>query len=85
MARVQVSDEVWASFRAALGVTPVNVALGNLVEREVSRQRRRSTDDVEGARLAIEDARSTAKGLEELAMRLERVVASEAASRQPGM
>lgn len=83
MARVQISDEVWASFRAALGVTPVNVALGELVEREVGRQRRRSADDVEGARLALEDARLTAKELERLAMRLERVAANEGVPQRP--
>jgi hypothetical protein len=37
MARVQASDEMWAAFRAQLGVTPVSVALGRLVEREVGR------------------------------------------------
>jgi hypothetical protein len=35
MARVQVSGEVWAAFQAGLGTTPVNVALGELVRREV--------------------------------------------------
>ena len=72
MARVQVSDDVWASFRAALGITPVNVALGELVEKEVGRQRRRSANDSEGARLAIEDARSVVAELESLIARLER-------------
>jgi hypothetical protein len=55
-----------------LGVTPVNVALGKLVEREVGRRRRRSADDAERARLAIEDARSVARELETLVTRLER-------------
>jgi hypothetical protein len=73
MARVQVSDEVWASYRAGLGVTPVNVALGELVEREVGRQRRRSARDLGDARLALEDARSLAEELEALITRLERV------------
>src|SRR5438046_7212563 len=73
MARVQVSDEAWASFRAGLGATPVNVALGELVEREVGRQRRRSAGDVEGARLALEDARSVAEELAALVARLERI------------
>jgi hypothetical protein len=40
MARVQVSDEVWAAYRAQLGTTPVSVGLGRLVEREVARRRR---------------------------------------------
>lgn len=76
MARVQVSDEVWASFRAGLGVTPVNIALGKLVEREVGRQRRRTADDAQEAQAAIEDARSVANELETLALRLERTTAS---------
>jgi hypothetical protein len=73
MARVQVSDEVWASYRAGLGVTPVNVALGKLVEREVGRQRRRAADDVQAARLGLEDARSVAEEIEMLITRLEQV------------
>jgi hypothetical protein len=71
MARVQVSDEVWASFRSGLGVTPVSVALGKLVEREVGRQRRRSANDAESARLALEDARLLTRELETLIGRLE--------------
>lgn len=83
MARVQVSDETWASFRAGLGVMPVNVALGELVEREVGRQRRRSADDVQGARLALEDARSVAAELEALIKRLERIEHSGGQGVQP--
>ena len=71
MARVQVGDDVWAAFRSGLGATPVNVALGKLVEREVGRQRRRSAEDVEGAQLALEDARSLAQELGTLIARLE--------------
>jgi hypothetical protein len=71
MARVQVSDDVWASFRAALGVTPVSVALGRLVEREVGRQRRQSAGATETARLALDDARSLAQELEAMIRRLE--------------
>jgi hypothetical protein len=37
IARVQVSDQVWAAFRAGLRTTPGNVALGELVTREVGR------------------------------------------------
>jgi len=74
MARVQVSDDVWAKFRTGLGVTPVNVALGELVEREVGRQHRRAASDVEGARLALEDARSVTQELETLTARLEGIV-----------
>jgi hypothetical protein len=71
MARVQVSDEVWSAFRVGLGPTPVSIALGELVEREVGRQRRRSAGDPETARLAIEDARSVAQELASLIDRFE--------------
>jgi hypothetical protein len=71
MARVQVSDEVWSAFRIGLGPTPVSIALGELVEREVGRERRRSAGDPETARLAIEDARSVAAELEALITRLQ--------------
>ena len=71
MARVHVSDDVWATYRAGLGVKPVNVALGELVAREVGRQSRRSASDVESARLALDDARSLAEELKALVVRLE--------------
>ena len=76
MARVQVSDETWASFRAGLGITPVSVALGKLVEREVGRQRRRSAGDLEAARQALEDAHAVADELTALIGRLERFARS---------
>jgi len=57
MARVQVSDEIWAAYRAGLGATPVSVALGELVRREVARSARRTASDLEGVRIALEDAR----------------------------
>ncbi len=41
MARVHVSDEVWAEFRRAAGNTPMSQVLGRLVEREVERDRAR--------------------------------------------
>lgn len=41
MARVHVSDEVWAEFRRAAGNTPMSQLLGRLVEREVERDRAR--------------------------------------------
>jgi hypothetical protein len=47
MARVQVSDETWAAYRASLGTTPVSVALGKLVEREVASHHRRSALDAD--------------------------------------
>jgi hypothetical protein len=72
MARVQASDEVWAAFRSQLGATPVSVALGRLVEREVGRTARASATDGDGARLALEDAREVARELAGLITRLER-------------
>ena len=72
MARVQVSDEVWATYRASLGPTPVSVALGKLVTREVGRAARRSASDADGARLALEDARRLSDELASLIARLER-------------
>jgi hypothetical protein len=76
MARVQVSDEVWSAFRASLGATPVNVALGDLVRREVGRRERRSASDEQGVRLAVADARAVADELQEMIVRLERQVSS---------
>ena len=76
MARVQASDETWAAFRAQLGVTPVSVALGRLVEREVARSARSSTSDAEGVRVALEDAREVAGELAALIARLEPLAAS---------
>ncbi|HME04852.1 MAG TPA: hypothetical protein VKG38_17650 [Solirubrobacteraceae bacterium] len=69
MARVQVSDEVWSAFRASLGATPVNVALGELVRREVGM--RRTASDEQGVRLAVEDARAVAGELQEMIARLD--------------
>jgi hypothetical protein len=71
MARVQVSDETWSAFRASLGSTPASVALGRLVEREVSAHRRRSALDAEGVRAAVGDARLVADELASLIARLE--------------
>jgi hypothetical protein len=72
IARVQVSDEVWAAFRAGLRTTPVNVALGELVRREVGRKARRSAADADGIRIALADAREVADELTSLIARLER-------------
>jgi len=72
MARVHVSDETWAAFRAQLGAMPVSVALGRLVERDVARSVRRSTSDGEGVRVALEDAREVAEELASMIGRLER-------------
>ncbi len=71
MARVQVSDEVWSAFRANLGATPVSVALGELVRREVGRRERRSASDEQGVRLAVEDARAVADELQAMIARLD--------------
>ena len=71
MARVQVSDETWAAFRAQLGTTPVSVALGRLVERDAARMARSSSSDAEGIRVALEDARGVADELRLLIARLE--------------
>jgi hypothetical protein len=71
MARVQASDETWAAFRDHLGVTPVSVALGRLVEREVARTARSSASNPEGVRVALEDAREVAGELAALIARLE--------------
>jgi len=76
MARVQVSDEVWNAFRASLGATPVSVALGELVMREVGRRERRTASDEQGVRLAVQDARAVADELQEMIARLERRVSS---------
>ena len=72
MARVQVSDEIWAAYRAGLGATPVSVALGELVRREVARSARRTASDLEGVRIALEDARQLSDELAALIARLER-------------
>jgi hypothetical protein len=77
MARVQVSDEVWAAFRAGLGTTPVNVALGELVRHDVARNARRSADDASGIRIALADAREVADELTSLIARLERAAAND--------
>jgi len=80
MARVQTSDDTWAAFRAQLGVTPVNVALGRLVEREVGRTARGSASDVEGTRVALEGARQVAEELAAMITRLELVAAKSTPS-----
>jgi len=78
MARVQVSDEVWAAYRAGLGMTPVSVALGELVRREVGRAARRSAGDPDRARLALEDAHQLSDELASLIARLERTAGAGA-------
>jgi hypothetical protein len=80
MTRVQVSDETWAAYRVALGATPVSVALGQLVEREVASHHRRTALDAEGVRDAVRDARAVAGELERLIARLEQAVAHRPAT-----
>ena len=81
IARVQVSDEVWAAFRAGLGTTPVNAALGELVRREVGRKARRSANDAGVIRAALADAREVADELTSLIARLEHATATDLRSR----
>ena len=71
MARVQVSDEIGAAYRAGLGTIPVSRALGRLIEREVAAHRRRTALDDDGVRDAVRDARVVAGELERLIARLE--------------
>jgi hypothetical protein len=71
MARVHVSDDTWTAYRAVLGSTPVSVALGELVEREVAAHRRRTALDADGVRDAVQDARRVAEELRGLICRLE--------------
>jgi hypothetical protein len=71
MARVYVSDETWSAYRAVLGSTPVSVALGKLVEREVAAHRRRTALDADGVHEAVQDARLVADELVALIARLE--------------
>jgi hypothetical protein len=71
MARVQVTDETWAAYRVSLGATPVSVAIGRLVEREVASHRRRTELDADAVRDAVQDARLVADELATLIARLE--------------
>jgi hypothetical protein len=71
MARVQVSDEIWAAYRSCLGTTPVSVGLGRLVEREVTSYRRRTAPDSDDVREAVEEARGVAEELATLIARLD--------------
>src|SRR4051812_48862441 len=75
MARVRVDDDVWRDFRASAGARPVAVVLGELVEREVERERAKrirdgSADDAE-LLAALERARELYGDLAAVIARLE--------------
>lgn len=76
MARVHVSDELWAEFRLAAGATPMSQVLGRLVEREVERDRtrriRHGTVDDQIVLDALERARVLHQDVAAIIDRLER-------------
>ena len=71
MARVQISDETWAAYRALLGPVPVSRAIGRLIEREVASHRRRTALDADSVTAAVQEARVVTGELETLISRLE--------------
>src|SRR3954454_2259231 len=76
MARVRVDDDVWREFKASAGERPVAVVLGELVAREVERDRARRiregfADDAE-LLAALERAQELHGDLAVLIARLER-------------
>ena len=76
MARVHVADDVWADFRILAGDRPIAAVLGELVTREVSRDRSRclregELDDRELIE-ALNRARASRADLETIVARLER-------------
>jgi hypothetical protein len=83
MARVQVSDETWAAYRASLGSLPVSRAIGRLIEREVASHCRRTALDADGVRDAVRDARLVAGELEQMVARLERASGPEPTGPRP--
>ena len=84
MARVHVSDEVWAEFRRAAGNTPMSQILGRLVEREVERDRaRRIRSGTVGDQIvldALERARELHQDVAAIIDRLERRAERQAPS-----
>jgi hypothetical protein len=76
MARVQVPDEVWADFRALAEPRSIAMVLGELVQREVDRDRARrlkhSTLGDQELVDALGRARELHQDLAQLAVRLER-------------
>jgi hypothetical protein len=75
-ARVKVSDDVWADFRAATRNSSVAIALGDLVTREVDRYRARRVREglADGQELieALERAQELHAKLAALVKQLER-------------
>jgi hypothetical protein len=79
MARVRVPADTWAEFRAIAGDRPVAAVLGDLVTREVERNRSRRLRErqVDERELldALERARNQQADLAAMVDRLERLVA----------
>ena len=77
MARVQVSDDVWGDFRASAGNRSISEVLGELVTREVERDRSRRVRDgqFEDHEVidAIERVREQQAALEAIVVRLEAI------------
>lgn len=77
MARVYVSDELWADFRASAYPRPLNIVLGELVGREVERFRSRRVREglVDDRELieALDRARDLQEDLVAIIARLERL------------
>lgn len=77
MARVHVTESVWAEYRASLAGRPLSAALGELVEGEVDRARRKRlragelTDDE--LLDALDRSRELQRDLEVLVDRLQRL------------
>ena len=90
MARVHVSDDVWAEFRRGAGNAPMSRVLGRLVEREVERDRtrriRQGSIDDQTLLEALERARELHDDVAAIIDRLERRASHPAPARrdEPG-
>jgi hypothetical protein len=86
MARVRASDEVWAEFRAAAGLQPINLLLGELVERHVQRVRSQQlrSGKLDDAELidALDRAHALHRDLGVIVARLEQRLDREAGATQ---
>ena len=84
MARVRASDEVWAEFRAAAGLQPINLLLGELVERHVQRFRSEQlrSGELDDAELieALDRAQELHRDLGAIVARLEQRLDRQAGS-----